>query len=146
MTFVSIPNLFPNSTDTPFLATSPKSSSYNCIAWAYGDNTRWYWPIPQNSCFWPSGAPRVLNLNSFILLFQTINYEICENGIHEVELEKIAIFTDKDGIPTHAARQLRNGFWTSKLGEDIDVQHTIEAMENGFYGNANTYMSRIINL
>jgi hypothetical protein len=46
-------------------------------------------------------------------------------------VEKVAIYVDCDGVPTHAARQLADGTWTSKLGEWEDIQHdTLEAMED----------------
>ena len=43
------------------------------------------------------------------------------------------------------ARQLENGQWTSKLGNDIDITHpTVEALEDGEYGTAVQYMRRPI--
>lgn len=49
----------------------------------------------------------------------------------EAGIEKIAIYVDANGVPTHAARQLADGTWTSKLGEWEDIQHkTLEAMED----------------
>ncbi len=48
------------------------------------------------------------------------------------DFEKIAIYVDTDGVPTHAARQLPDGSWTSKLGDWEDIQHqTLEALETG---------------
>ena len=37
--------------------------------------------------------------------------------------EKVVIFVDNEGLPTHAARQLTDGSWTSKLGSWQDNQH-----------------------
>jgi len=136
---------FPNSFFDPFLVTSTETPEYNCIAWAYEDMTRWYWPDPSNIYFWPDGIPREVNLNSFMQLFSSIRYEICENGEPEEGFCKIAIFIDPNGIPTHAARQLLNGFWTSKLGKYIDVQHTIQSIIDGDYGAVGVYMKRAIN-
>jgi len=133
---------FPNSTQFPFLATSPPTTSYNCIAWAYSDPTRWYWPDPQNTYFWPANVPRNIDIPSFILLYESIGYAVCPNGSYIKGVEKIAIFSDDKNHPTHAARQLPSGFWTSKLGKEIDVQHTIQGTEGRFYGNVAVYMQR----
>lgn len=135
---------FPYSSIEPFLKTSEDTQNYNCIAWAYGDNSKRYWPAPVNSYYWPSNVPRTEDLASFIKLFSLVNYSICTNGDLEDGYLKIAIFVDSKGKPTHAARQLENGFWTSKLGDYFDVQHSIASMEDGFYGNVKVYMKRPI--
>jgi hypothetical protein len=59
---------------------------------------------------------------------------------------KVAIYADNFNKPTHAARQLDNGFWTSKLGQHFDVTHTIFSMENGVYGNVAFFMRKKIEL
>lgn len=48
---------------------------------------------------------------------------------------KIALYASLgNGQPTHAARQLENGLWTSKLGRDIDLSHELEELEGPTYG------------
>lgn len=133
---------FPNSVLEPFIITSPDTPNYNCIAWAYGDETRFYWPGPENFCYWPNNISREENINSFIELFESIGYNKCKTGDLEINFNKIALFVDNKGTPTHASRQLDNGFWTSKLGKNIDVQHSIKAIENGPYGFVEVYMKR----
>lgn len=135
---------FPNTNFEPFIITSPQTSSYNCIAWAFGDNTKWYWPDPDDMYFWPQDISRTVEINSFIQLFSLIGYEVCNTSVLEIAYEKIAIYTDTQGIPTHAARQLPNGFWTSKLGCEFDIQHSIYSMSDSVYGNAQIFMSRKI--
>ncbi|NAY91714.1 hypothetical protein GTQ34_07285 [Muricauda sp. JGD-17] len=141
MTRISFPN-FPNSHRDPFLITSTFTTNYNCIAWAYGDDTKWYWPDPDYIFYWPPGIPREITIEAFIELFRSIGYDICPNGDKEENIEKIAIFTDNNGEPKHAARQLPEGIWTSKLGPNIDVSHSITSMEGGEYGNVRVYMFR----
>ncbi|MDI9364568.1 MAG: hypothetical protein QM541_06435 [Flavobacterium sp.] len=133
---------FPNSIRENFHLTSPQTPQYNCIAWAFGDNTKWYWPDNTNIMYWPEDVPRNETLESFVLLFSKINYSICDNNLLEIGYEKIAIYATSFGKPTHAARQLSNGFWTSKLGQSVDVTHTLQAMEDGEYGNAVIFMKR----
>lgn len=141
MKLIRIPE-FPNSIIEPFSVTSPHTPEYNCIAWAFGDNTKWYWPDPANTYYWPEDIPREINIKTFIQLFKSIGYAICKDGDLEEEFDKIAIFVDASNTPTHAARQLNNGFWTSKLGQHIDVQHTINSIEEGAYGMVSTFMKR----
>ncbi|GIL23792.1 MAG: hypothetical protein BroJett042_23050 [Bacteroidota bacterium] len=133
---------FPNSKIDPFLLTSPQTPIYNCIAWAFGSVDKWFWPDVAGTYFWPSDIPRTETLDSFIKLFEIIGYKVCDNGDLEKDYQKIAIYADGNGKPTHAARQLRNGFWTSKLGQSFDVTHTIHSMSDGLYGNVAAFMKR----
>jgi hypothetical protein len=57
-------------------------------------------------------------------------------------LEKIALFADANGLPTHAARQLANGRWTSKLGKAEDIEHELRDLEGNFYGSVVLVMAR----
>ena len=140
---LSLPQ-FPNSTNEPFLVTSPETTSYNCIAWAYGDDTKWYWPDSSNSYYWPENVPREETIDSFILLFKNIGFEICTNEDFEPGYNKIAIYCNNTQNPTHAARQLETGLWTSKLGPYVDVSHTLYSLSNGSYGNVIVFMKRKI--
>ncbi len=48
-----------------------------------------------------------------------------------------------NGEPTHAARQLPDGRWSSKLGKGHDVSHTtVRGVEGPCYGKAVQYMRR----
>ena len=142
MRLISFPQ-FPNSKVEPFGMTSPHTPTYNCIAWAFDDNTKWYWPDPENTYYWPESITREITVEAFIQLFGLINYSVCENEDIEKGYEKIAIFTDSLNNPTHAARQLENGYWTSKLGQHIDVQHSIKSIEEGDYGMVKIFMKRL---
>jgi hypothetical protein len=133
---------FPNSKIDPFLLTSPQTTVYNCIAWAYGVIDRWFWPDSSGIYYWPNTVPRVENTDAFIKLFESIGYSVCDNGDLEDGFQKVAIYADNNGKPTHAARQLKNGLWTSKLGQSYDVTHTIYSMSDGQYGNVAVFMKR----
>jgi hypothetical protein len=131
---------FPYSRNEPFRITSKQTPEYNCIAWAYGCDDRKFWPDPYY--YWPENIERKNTIENFIKLFEGIGYSQCDNGKYEDCIEKVAIYVGKDGKPTHAARQLEGGRWTSKLGDHHDVSHTINSMKNGFYGNVEVYMAR----
>ena len=134
---------FPNLRPGSFQVTSPQTAAYNCIAWAAGDTQRWWWPL--NYSFWPRGAPRQLTVDAFVQAYATLGYTVCRNGSTESGFEKIAIYADASGTPTHAARQLPNGGWTSKLGPAEDISHQGTAtVEGPTYGTVVRFMRRPI--
>lgn len=133
---------FPNLRKTGYEITSDKDLSYNCIAWAAGCNTRWWEPAPSPFAYWPDRVrPREYSTAAFIRVFKSIGYEVCESAQHEPGFERIAIY-EKDGMPQHMARQLPNGLWTSKCGDDEDITHTLEGLENSDYGKVSVIMKR----
>ena len=136
-------NAFPGlADDQNFKLTSPIDPNYNCLAWACHYNNRWMQPPsitppPLDSVvYWPEGAQEGLEFDCLIDAFAKKGYEICEDATFDTRFQKIALYKQKDtGEWTHAARQLRHGFWTSKLGQGFDIQHgTPEAIEGDSYG------------
>jgi hypothetical protein len=89
--------------------TSRATDSYNCTAFAASDDQRWWDPIPGDVYYWPDGVPRSYALDSYIALFQTLNYERCQDGSLEPGHEKIVIYTNLHGVFEHVARQLPTG-------------------------------------
>lgn len=134
---------FPNTSAEPFIQTSHVDVNYNCIAWAASDNTRWYEPDPFGNYYWPSEVARDYTVEAYINLYEFLGYERCENGDLEEGFTKVAVFAS-GAWPTHAARQLENGSWTSKLGQNIDVEHSIFSIVNGLYGQVVQYLKRQI--
>ena len=112
-----------------------------------GDNQRWWWPDSQNIDYWSEGVPREVTLDAFIQAFQSIGYEVGASDNLKSGFQKIAIYADYTGKPTHAARQLLNKKWTSKLGQDEDIEHeTLEGIMGETYGSVVCIMKKIINL
>lgn len=135
--------LFPRLMEKGFNITSPETPFYNCIAWAAGENARWWWPDPNNQYYWPPGIPRHETLQAFILLFKNIGYTLCEDAEYEDAFEKIAIYVDDStGKPTHAAKQVSYGRWTSKLGRLVDIEHDISGVAGKHYGSPAVVMKR----
>jgi hypothetical protein len=61
----------------------------------------------------------------------------------QANIEKIAIYVNQLGVPSHAARQLPNGLWTSKLGSNVDIEHaTPDALTGNDYGRPALLMAR----
>jgi hypothetical protein len=129
--------------------TAGLPANYNCIAWAAGKDSEWWWPLDVAGYYWPKGLPKeslsLETLENFINAFKTESYTECQTSDHEEGFEKVAIFTNQQGRPTHAARSLPNGAWTSKLGGGEDIQHpTLESIEGRTYGKAATFLKRRI--
>lgn len=101
--------------------TSPQDIAYNCIAWAAEDDLNWWWP--HRNRYWPEGAPIGPTLDAFVKAYETRGFKVCDGEVYENGYKKVAIYTDDQSLPQHATRQMRNGNWTSKLGEEWDVEH-----------------------
>ena len=130
---IAIEIVFPGLVGTDNRITSPTDTNYNCIAWATGRADGWWWPDSHGESFLPESAPRRESIDAFILAFASIGYHSCPNDSHESGIEKVAIFA-RDGTPTHAARQLPNGRWSSKLGSGEDIEHELDAVSGRLYG------------
>jgi hypothetical protein len=121
--------------------TSLPTPNYNCIAWAAGDDKNWWEPDPFNYCYWPDGAPREYSVDAYISAYRTLGYQICDGPAREDGIEKIAIYL-LHKMPQHAARQLDNGRWTSKLGEGDDIEHELDGLNGANYGIHQIYLAR----
>jgi len=115
-----------------YSVTSPRTPNYNCVAWAAGEDRRPWWPIPYDTApyYWPLGEQEDESLDVFIECFQSLGYEVCDDENFEPGFEKVAIYVDENGMPSHMARQLASGIWTSKCGDLEDISHqTLSALE-----------------
>lgn len=135
--------------------TSEWDGRYNCIAHAAKDHKRKWWPLPidhaRKDRYWPEGAPRRVTVPAFINAFQIEEgYEPCDSAELEEGFEKVAIFITETGTsevpkggPTHMARQLPCGKWTSKLGNEWDICHdNLQSVEGEQYGKLNQVLCR----
>lgn len=125
---------FPELVRTGYAVTSPSTLKYNCIAWAAGEDDRWWWPDAVEVSYWPAGVPREVSIPAFVAAFATIGFAPSPDPNLEPGVLKIAIYA-RSGIPTHASRQLPNGSWTSKLGESEDIEHAIAGLVGPVYGD-----------
>jgi hypothetical protein len=141
--------LLPNLNENNCAITSPASRTYNCLAWAAGNAAFWWWPDPAHMYFWPPNVPRELTVDAFVRAYATLGFATCADGNMENGFEKIALYARRmpwgDIEPTHAARQLPNGKWTSKLGPLEDVDHsTVSDLDGPAYGSAVQFLKRPI--
>jgi hypothetical protein len=126
---------------SPFAVTSDATVSYNCIGWAAGDKTRFWWPDRKGKYYWPPHIPRVDTIDAFVAAFVGLGYTVCTSEALERELEKVAIYA-KGPVVKHAARQLLSGMWTSKLGPFVDIAHELHAVSGDEYGAVSAILSR----
>lgn len=132
---------FPRLTDANFRETSPPAIAYNCVAWSVGDNTRWWQPGAR----WPiEAAADDVSLGALTRMFESLGYVPCESSQLEPGFEKVALYA-AGMFYTHAARQLPNGHWTSKLGKAEDIEHDApDGLAGGLYGEVVQIMRRLV--
>jgi hypothetical protein len=141
---------FPALRSSQYSVTSPKDPTYNCIAWAAGDDTMWWEPVSSptpgglGGYYWPDGLPRKVSFPNYILAFKRQGYRECPDGSLEDGWEKVALYVDSQGTPTHAARQLPDGHWASKLGRSQDIEHDVPEAVGGpsAYGTVQAFLRR----
>jgi hypothetical protein len=76
------------------------------------------------------------------MAFATLGYAVCASEGLEPGYQKVALFADEQGVPKHAAAQLTNGRWTSKLGKFEDIEHELHDLEGTGYGLVALIMRR----
>jgi len=145
--------ILPNFAEDGCEVTSDESSNYNCFAWAADDLNNWWQPPdprldlfdPIQTRFWPvSPAPREVTVESVIGAYASYGYALCDMGDLEPGIEKLAIYVHEvTGLPTHVARQLDSGRWTSKIGVLEDIEHdTLLGVASPLYGQATQFLKR----
>ncbi|HEY4329695.1 MAG TPA: hypothetical protein VGN88_08155 [Phycisphaerae bacterium] len=143
---------FPAVINHPIDRTSEATLDYNCFAYAAGDTKRPWSPLPirPRNVYWPVDVSldEEDTIWPVIYAFETLGYQLCDDGRLKNGVEKIAIYVDGRECPTHVAIQRGSGKWQSKLGGDIDVEHSLESLEStdefggSLYGKAKYFMSR----
>lgn len=139
---------FPNLSSENHRVTSCCTPLYNCVAYAMGDDKRWWEPSGRQGTYWPLKlGPNILD--NYIKMFQIFgNFDICSNGDVERHFFKIAVFYNSSKntgtkVFTHVAKMLADGKWSSKLGEAEDIEHSKpEDLFGSFYGTSMVYMKR----
>ncbi|MBV9122139.1 MAG: hypothetical protein JO112_02105 [Planctomycetes bacterium] len=134
-------DLFPRLTLENHRITSPADNSYNCVAWSAKDVEHWWQP----GVFWPVElAADDHGIGALEQAFLQLGFQDCPDGSLEVGFEKVALY-GSGFMYTHAARQLPDGRWTSKLGGAEDIEHqTPHDVAGGLYGELVQFMKRPI--
>ena len=127
-------DMFPGLRTTPYHIHREETGLYNCIAWAAGDDTRWWEPDEDGIEYWPPAIPREYTIDAYVAAFESLGYAKCDDASPEYGFEKVAVYA-KDDEPTHASREFGNGIWTSKLGPLQMISHTFDALNGVRYGS-----------
>jgi hypothetical protein len=137
---------FPDLRASGYRVTSQASAVPNCIGWALNDKTHYWDPLLtgfMGGYYWPDGLPRDDRVETWRTLFELFGYRQSPGPALEVGVEKIAIYGDASGDAHHVARQLPSGAWTSKLGQDKDIEHQApDALAGNLYGRVVAFMER----
>jgi hypothetical protein len=142
------PTVFPNLLDGTYDETSPLDTRYNCIAFAAGDDTQWWEPQPGIGYYWPPNIPRQYTVDAYVRAFGSVGYVPCgQDSSVEPDHDKIALYATLDhrgqATPEHAAIQLSDGRWKSKIGDFEDIAHdTLERLNSPDYGAPLLYLKR----
>ncbi len=140
----ALARIFPRLESALYEVSSPQDAKYNCVAWATGpaEVRRRWWPAPSPFYYWPV-EPREETVAGFIRAFGQLGYAVCDTGDLETGYERLAVYSDEAGTPTHMARQLPSGHWTSKLGELEDTEHvTLDQLSGLDYGRVVQFLKR----
>ena len=133
---------FPALAAEGYEVTSEPDGEYNCIAYAAGETDRWWSHLEDPGYYWPAYARRTAAIQSLVEVFTGLGYELCADAGYETGWQKVALYA-KDGEWKHAATQLPNGDWSSKLGLDEDIRHrTPESLAGDDYGQVHCLMRR----
>jgi hypothetical protein len=126
--------------------TSEETIDYNCLSWALGINWTRYDPTPRCAgYYWFPGVPRKWDEPTIKKVFENHNYRVATNYELEPGYEKVVFYRNEAGIPTHFARQLQNGKWTSKIGNLNDIEHdNLDLIAVPRYGKPGLVMKREI--
>jgi hypothetical protein len=151
--------IFPRLANDPhFEITSSASLQYNCAAWAYQVTDKWMcpksaWEVGSSDdlYFWPDGLEDNTEIVTFVQAFEMVGYRLCEDWKHEVGYHKVALYAwEGANTCSHASREVMEdkanvGRWTSKLGEENDIQHgSPYELEGHVYGEVCCIMKKTV--
>ena len=131
---------FPNLASEGFDIVGEPAPRYNCIAYAAGDTSKWWWPDGVN--YWPPWGTLTNRIESLKEAFSGLGYEPCDDSTAEVDYQKVALY-EIQGEMTHAALQMPSGRWRSKMGRGPVIEHSNpESLSDGIYGEPTIFMRR----
>lgn len=128
---------------TNWRITSKATKRYNCIAWAVGDTLK-RWDKGKGN-HWPHGVDAEYLFDCLVKAYMAVGFSKCtitEGRVYDKDYETVVLY-GSDGLWDHAAKLLKNGKWSSKLGDCEDIEHpTPESVGGTDYGEPLVYMRR----
>ena len=133
---------FPKLSSEGFEIIEQASERYNCIAYAVGDTGSWW--DDNEKHYWPAHATRSNSIESLKEMFAGLGFEQCHDSRIEDGYQKVALY-EEQSVWKHAAVQMPNGRWRSKMGQGPVIEHlSPESLSGGPYGNATIYIRRAV--
>jgi hypothetical protein len=133
----------PNLHEGDCTLTSRCTYDYNCVGFVVGD-FRWWHPEDLESHYWPDGIERDPRkwAHLYVTALETERFEPLDSvPKFDAAYENIVIF-HKGGQFSHVALQVGESRWRSKLGCYEDLEHPLDAVLRGKYGQVFRYMRR----
>ena len=120
---------------------SDEDFSYNCLAYALGDESNWWEPPKQPGQYWPPGFPSDLTIPTVESIIRAHGFSVEIEPAATPTNDAIAIYGIGDEW-THFAKFI-DGKWKSKLGEGHDVTDVaLQDLEIPDYGSVVKILSR----
>jgi hypothetical protein len=109
-----------------------------------GDCSKPWSPALTGGYYWPPDLPVGIPVVGVVAeVFRRVGYTATGNREHQLAVEKVAIYADEWREVRHAARQLADGLWVSKMGDLADIRHeTLEPLEGPLFGQVVLIMER----
>lgn len=115
---------FPKLTDNNHKRASKATARYNCLAFACGDERKWWEPRPGGRFHWPPSVRPNTSLATVAGIFIADGYRETNDRDAESGYLKVAIYVELDDIDTYSHVALSDGItWKSKLGKGQDIEH-----------------------
>ncbi|CZB17161.1 hypothetical protein FLM9_788 [Candidatus Synechococcus spongiarum] len=81
-------------------------------------------------------------MESLKQVFLGLEFQPCNDSRMEGGYQKVALY-EQEGSWMHAAVQMANGRWCSKMGRGPVIEHqSPQSLSGGIYGEPSTYMRR----
>jgi hypothetical protein len=130
---------FPKLGGGNYKRASQATARYNCLAFACGDDRRWWEPRPGGRFYWPPDAQRDTSLAAVTRIFTADGYSETEDRNIESGYLKAAIYVELEDLDTYSHVALSDGLvWKSKLGKGQDIEHAsldlLEGNQKDEYG------------
>jgi hypothetical protein len=131
---------FPDLHNVASKQTSDFDLDYNCIAHAFLDDQKPWWPtglpvagFDRYGYYWPIASDNRSHMRAFLDWFSHDGWTETKSDKFAPHMLRVALYA-KAAQPTHAARQIGQGVWTSKLGQGLDLSHKLEELNGPNYG------------
>jgi hypothetical protein len=131
--------MFPRLRAGEFRIVGPSSHDYNSFAFAAHDVSRWWYPHPVY--YWPIES-LTEDPATFRAAYEAVGFQVTEHPALEAGWERVALYISSHSVVAHAARQMRDGTWISKLGAAELIQHVLGALEGDLYGVPSMFLKR----